>query len=159
SQAARVRPIGEERWREANEGNLDTSQPYLQKLPSGRSIALFFYDGPIARAVAFERLLSRGEDLAARLLGAVRQGHGTQLVHIAPEGGSYGHHHPRGDMALAYALQHIEQGGAARLTNYGEFLERFPPWLEVEVRERTSWSCGHGIERWRSDCGCNSGRP
>src|SRR5262249_12611929 len=119
----------------------------------------FFYDGPIARAVAFERLLTRGEDLAARLLGAFRQDRpGAQLVHIATDGESYGHHHPHGDMALAYALQHIAASGAARLTNYGEFLERFPPRLEVEIKERTSWSCIHGVERWRSHCGCNSGR-
>src|SRR5262249_802702 len=74
-------------------------------------------------------------------------------------GESYGHHHPHGDMALAFALQHIEQGGAARLTNYGEFLDRFPPRLEVEIKENASWSCPHGGERWRADCGCNSGRP
>jgi hypothetical protein len=62
-------------------------------------------------------------------------------------------------MALAYALQLVEQSEVAKLTNYGEFLEKFPPTWEAEVVENSSWSCAHGIERWRSDCGCNSGHP
>jgi hypothetical protein len=130
-------------------------------LPSGKSIAVFFYDGPISRAVAFEQLLRDGQALAGRLLGGFHdQRPWPQLVHIATDGETYGHHHRFGDMALAFALHHIESTGAAQLTNYGEFLERFPPQHEAEVVEDTSWSCVHGVERWRSDCGCNSGgRP
>ena len=81
-----------------------------------------------------------------------------QLVHIATDGESYGHHHRHGDMALAYALDYIEANGLARLTNYGEYLEKHPPTHEVEIFENTSWSCVHGIERWRSDCGCHTGQ-
>ena len=80
-------------------------------------------------------------------------------MHIATDGETYGHHHRHGDMALAYALDHIESDPAIRLTNYGEFLEKYPPTHEVQIIENTSWSCAHGVERWRSDCGCNSGRP
>src|ERR1051326_7181079 len=82
---------------------------------------------------------------------------GPALMHIATDGETYGHHHKYGDMALAYALHHIEANNLARLTNYGEFLEKFPPTHEVEIIDNTSWSCAHGVERWRSDCGCNSG--
>jgi hypothetical protein len=81
-----------------------------------------------------------------------------QLMHIATDGETYGHHHPHGDMALAYALSYIESKDLAKITNYGEFLEKHPPTHEVEIIQDTSWSCAHGIERWRSNCGCNSGR-
>ena len=156
-QAARWRVIGETEWLVAN-GHLDPTRPYLCRLPSGRSISIFFYDGPISRAVAFEQLLARGENLAHRLLGAFNDTRThVQLVNIATDGETYGHHHRFGEMALAYALQLIETQPDVRLTNYGEFLAQHPPAHEVEIIERTAWSCSHGVERWRSDCGCNTG--
>uniref|UniRef100_A0A7C3UXV1 DUF3536 domain-containing protein n=1 Tax=Desulfobacca acetoxidans TaxID=60893 RepID=A0A7C3UXV1_9BACT len=158
-QAARVREIGQEAWREVSGGAVDPTKAYRLTLPSGRSINLFFYDAPISRGVAFENLLNRGEDLANRLVGAFsEERHDPQLVHIATDGETYGHHHRYGDMALAYALEYIESKGLARLTNYGEFLEKHPPVFEVEIFENTSWSCAHGVERWRNDCGCHSGQ-
>jgi alpha-amylase/alpha-mannosidase (GH57 family) len=156
-QADRVRPIGSEEWHDASAGRIDTTRAYLQRLPSGRTIALFFYDGMISRGVAFEGLLNRGEDLAGRLLGAFSDKERPELVHIATDGETYGHHHRFGEMALAYALHYIESTGQARLTNYGQFLELHPPEYEVDIREQSSWSCFHGVERWRSDCGCNTG--
>jgi len=154
-QAARFRPMGDEQWME---GDLDPTRSYLCRLPSGRSIAIFFYDGPISRAVAFENLLSSGEGFAERLLGGFSDGRDwPQLLHIATDGETYGHHQKFGDMALAAALNHIEANNLARITNYGEYLNLCPPAWEVEIRERTSWSCAHGVERWNSDCGCNSG--
>jgi len=157
-QAARVRKAGERAWHDVGGGQVDPTAPYTVVLPSGRRIAVFFYDGPISRAIAFERLLERGEDLVGRLRGAFHDGRGrVELVHIATDGETYGHHHRFGDMALAYALDVLERDGSVQLTNYGEFLERFPPGHEAEIVERTSWSCNHGVERWRFDCGCNSG--
>jgi alpha-amylase/alpha-mannosidase (GH57 family) len=157
-QAARVRRIGETRWHDFSGGRIDPTRAYEQRLPSGRKIALFFYDGPVSRAVAFEGLLTRGENLANRLLGVFSEDRErSQLAHIATDGESYGHHHRFGDMALAYALNHIESHGLAKLTNYGEFLERNPPTHQVEIVQKTSWSCFHGIDRWWSNCGCNSG--
>jgi alpha-amylase/alpha-mannosidase (GH57 family) len=156
-QALRHRTIGETKWTDAN-GGIDPTCVYRCKLPSGRSIDIFFYDGPISRAVAFEQLLARGENLAHRLAGAFSPARShTQLVNIATDGETYGHHHPNGDMALAYALHYIEERGLARLTNYGEYREQHPPTCEVEIAENTAWSCAHGLERWRSDCGCNTG--
>ena len=158
-QARRAKKLTEKRaWDPADEENIDLRRPYLCKLPSGRTIAVFFYDGPVSRAVAFEGLLHNGESLANRLLGAFdRHGSGNQLVHIATDGESYGHHHKFGDMALAYALYYLEQNNRAKLTVYGEYLEKNLPQYEVEVVENSSWSCMHGIERWRDNCGCNSG--
>ena len=158
SQARRVRPLRGRNWRDVSDGRVDPSRAYLAKLPSGRSIALFFYDGPISRAVAFEGLLRRGEYLADRLAGAFSDSRDwPQLVHMATDGETYGHHHGQGEMALAYALHHIESEGLARLTNYGEYLERHPPTQQVEILEKTAWSCVHGVGRWWEDCGCNSG--
>jgi len=157
-QASRVRPIGGGKWADVNGAKIDPTMAYSLRLPSGRSIALFFYDGPISRAVAFEGLLKNGESFAQRLLrGFSEKRKWPQMVHIATDGETYGHHHRFGDMALAFALHHIESKNLARLTNYGEFLENHPPTHEVEIFENTSWSCAHGIERWRSDCGCSSG--
>lgn len=163
ARAVRPRSRGDGRWLDVSGGRIDPRMPYETVLPSGRRIALFFYDGPISRAVAFERLLHRGEALADRLLGAFQSSTDgippgvPQLVHIATDGETYGHHHPFGEMALAYALTYLEQRGDVRLTNYGEILARHPPEYEVQIAEQTAWSCAHGVERWRSDCGCNSG--
>ncbi len=157
-QASRVRRIGGRSWRDVSGARIDPTRAYEQRLPSGRKIALFFYDGPISRAVAFERLLAKGEDFAHRLMSAFSdQRTWPQLVHIATDGESYGHHHAHGDMGLAYALHFIESNGLARITNYGEFLEKHPPTHQVEIFEKTAWSCAHAVERWWRDCGCNSG--
>jgi len=137
---------------------IDPRRPYKITLPSGRSISLFFYDGPISRAVAFERLLDNGETFARRLLGAFTEDNDQpQLAHIATDGETYGHHHHYGDMALSYALNYIESKSLARITNYAEYLELNPPEQEVEIFENTAWSCVHGVGRWSTNCGCNSG--
>ena len=154
-QAARFRKIGDDQW---NDEAIDPTRSYLCRLESGRAITLFFYDGPISQALAFENLLSNGDTLAERLnAGFSDQRDGAQLLHIATDGETYGHHQRFGDMALASALNRMEADKLARVTNYGEFLELQPPLYQVEIRERTSWSCSHGVERWQSDCGCNSG--
>jgi alpha-amylase/alpha-mannosidase (GH57 family) len=156
-QARRVRPIGG-RWRDVSGARVDPSMPYLVKLPSGGTIVVFFYDGPISRGVAFEGLLANGERFANRLTGAFSSTRNwPQLVHIATDGESYGHHHRYGDMALATAIHSIERNESAHLTIYGEYLERHEPTHQAEIFERSSWSCVHGVDRWWSDCGCNSG--
>lgn len=157
-QASRVRKIDAGKWTDISGGRIDPTRAYLCRLPSGLRINIFFYDGPISRSVAFEKLLNRGEDFANRLVsGFSNQRQWSQIMHIATDGETYGHHHRFGDMALAYALNYIESRSLAKLTNYGEYLEKYPPDHEVEILDNTSWSCNHGIERWKSNCGCNSG--
>jgi alpha-amylase/alpha-mannosidase (GH57 family) len=159
-QAKRVRRIGTRNWRDVNGEQIDPTMAYRVRLPSRRSINLFFYDGPISRGIAFEGLLNNGEHFAKRLLGAFSdQRTWPELVHVATDGETYGHHHRHGEMALSYALEYIQAKKTADITNYGEYLERHPPTHEVEIIENTSWSCVHGIERWRTDCGCNAGHP
>ncbi len=161
-QAHRVRLKGTDAWEDVSGGRIDTTVPYRIELPSGRSMALFFYDGSTSRAVAFEGLLSSGERFARRLVSrfpeeAAGDADTDRLVHIATDGETYGHHHRHGEMALSYALHEIESNGWATLTNYGAYLASHPPTREVEIWEDSSWSCVHGVERWRSDCGCHTG--
>jgi alpha-amylase/alpha-mannosidase (GH57 family) len=157
-QGGRVRPLGGRAWRKVDGGRVDPSMAYAVRVPSGQAINVFFYDGPISRAIAFEDLLADGKRFSDRLLGAFSDARTwPQLVHIATDGETYGHHRAYGDMALAFALHNIEISQTARLTNYGEYLEKHPPTQEAKIIGNTSWSCAHGIERWRSNCGCNSG--
>lgn len=132
---------------------VDTRRAYRIELPSGRSIAVFFYDGPTSRAVAFEHLLHDGKRFADRLIARVDGDEGG-LAHIATDGETYGHHHRHGEMALAWALSHLETSGRAELINYGAFLERHPPTWTATIHEPSAWSCAHGVGRWTSDCGC-----
>jgi alpha-amylase/alpha-mannosidase (GH57 family) len=159
-QCLRIRPLeGDAEWTDTANATVDTSRPYLVRFESGVSIAVFFYNGPMSRAIAFEGLLNLGENLAARLKSGFTDSTEPQLVHVATDGESYGHHHRYGEMALAYALYLLEQDKTVKLTNYGRYLEQFPPEYEAEIVENTSWSCEHGVERWRSNCGCNGGKP
>ena len=157
-QAERIRPPDSERWDDVSDGCIDPHRPYLQRLGNGHAMAVFFYDGGIAHEVAFDGLLNNGDHFADRLMDGFNNGDAEdQLVHIATDGETFGHHHHRGDMALAYALDRIESDPHVRLSNYAEYLSLHQPAWEVQIKENTSWSCPHGVERWKSDCGCNSG--
>jgi alpha-amylase/alpha-mannosidase (GH57 family) len=159
-QCKRIRPLKEgAEWVDTPDASVDITRPYLVRFNSGEAIAVFFYNGPISRAIAFEGLLNSGEDLAARLKSGFKDGAQPQLVSVATDGESYGHHHTYGEMALAYAVRLLEHDKSAKTVNYASFLAQFPPEFECEIVEDTSWSCAHGIERWRSNCGCNGGKP
>ena len=137
-----------------DETTLDTSTPYQVNLPSGRTMTVFFYNGSLARAVAFEHLLADGEAFFQRLAA----GTGSGLCSLATDGESYGHHFKFGEMALAYAIHRITADSHGYgLTNYAAFLEKHPPSQSVILHEKSSWSCVHGVERWKSHCGCSNG--
>jgi hypothetical protein len=153
-----VRRKGGRSWKDVSGDRIDPSRAYQVTLPSKKTISVFFYDGPISQGVAFEGLLNDGKRFADRLMSGFSDARDwPQLSHIATDGESYGHHHRFGEMALTYALQQIDESKVAELTNYGQFLERYPANHFVEMVENSSWSCIHGVERWRSNCGCNSG--
>jgi len=159
-QCRRIRPLRDgANWADTPNASVDTTRPYLVRFDSGVAIAVFFYNGPASRAIAFEGLLNSGENFAARLKAGFKDSPDPQLVHVATDGESYGHHHKHGEMALAYALRLLEQDKSVNLTNYAAYLAQFPPEYECQIAENTSWSCVHGIERWRSNCGCNGGKP
>lgn len=158
-QAASVRVQGWGGWEDVTGARIDTRQAYVCKLPSGRKINLFFYDGVLSQKIAFGELLDDGGAFAKELIEA-NPAHGRPVLsHVATDGESYGHHHKHGDMALAYCLECIDSSAEAQLTVYGEYLSFYPPECEVKIIENSSWSCAHGVERWRSDCSCGDGTP
>jgi len=160
-QASRIKPVNDTQWMDVRYGGIDCSQPYLCCLPSGESIVIFFYDESISQELAFSNLLENGEVFANRMMRYFSENQKQSgLLNIASDGETYGHHHRFGDMALAYALYLIESQDLARITIYGEYLSTCPPTHQVEIIENTSWSCPHGVKRWRSDCGCcTTGSP
>ena len=156
-QLNRTRPIGADNWEEALGGGIDPSRPYRVSLPSGRSINVIVYDRQISQDIAFGDLLTNGDRVLARLMQGFRDDREwPQLVSVASDGETYGHHHRFADMALAYVLHRIDETLPADLVNFGAFLDLYPPTHEAEIVENTSWSCAHGVERWRSNCGCST---
>lgn len=148
-------PSGE--WIPFDESSIDTHHSYKVILPNGQSIAVFFYNGAISQKVAFEGLLNDGARFAEELINDAHKMSKSGIVNIATDGESYGHHHRFGEMALASCIYNIEKDENISMINYGHFLELFPPEMEIKIKENTSWSCYHGVERWRADCGCNTG--
>jgi alpha-amylase/alpha-mannosidase (GH57 family) len=162
-QAARIRDSRQASasWQEISKNSIDPSIPYLRyhRNVSGKSLAVFFYDADIAHAIAFEQALSLSAALAERIAG--RPGAG-EMVNVATDGESYGHHHKFGDLGLAHLLKTDAPARGFKVTNYGEYLDQHPPSVEVEIDngpagEGSSWSCIHGVARWTSDCGCHTG--
>ncbi|MFN0274239.1 MAG: DUF3536 domain-containing protein [Chitinophagales bacterium] len=137
--------------------DFNTNVPYLCKLPSGKSISLFFYNGELAQDVAFNRLLSDGHNFYKRIITSHVFDDSIELTHIATDGETYGHHHRYGEMGLAACIYFAEYYKNVSITNYAEFLAGNPPQQEVLIHENSSWSCVHGVERWRNDCGCSDG--
>ncbi len=156
-QARAVRLLGHSRWQHVDASSLDSGLPYLVRLESGGSIGVFFYDAAVARDVAFGGLLKDGRVLADRLVAESRT-HAPEprLLLVATDGETYGHHHKFGEMALATCFSKLGSSGVP-LTVPAEFLDFCPPRHEVLISENTSWSCPHGVERWRKDCGCSTG--
>jgi len=153
-QAAAITGIDSDDWQEVNEFSINIKEPYLVELPSGKTISIFFYDGGVSQAVAYEGLLKNGDNFWNKIAGASAEG----LLSIGTDGETYGHHVEFGEMALAHVLsQGIEKRDGISLLNYGAYLEQNPPKYKVRIHEDSSWSCIHGIERWRSDCGCCTG--
>ncbi len=169
-QASRIRPFEGKRWIDVSRGRIDPTQPYrcFLKDPSGKKvfdqfIDIFFYEGAISREVAFGDLLRNGDLFCDRFAKVyIPSKKRPQLIHIATDGETYGHHKKFGEMALAYALQEGFSSRGLELINHGAYLKRFPPTYEVEIDEGpkgegSSWSCAHGVERWKEDCGCSTG--
>ncbi|MBP3846526.1 DUF3536 domain-containing protein [bacterium] len=159
-QALRIRKFGDKDWQDVSWGNIDPARSYKYIIKSApeKSINLFFYDGAISRSVAFDELLKDGNKFIRRLKEGVSESRDyPQLVNIATDGESYGHHTKFGDMALSYVLKIKAESEGFKITNYGEYLEKYESDYEADIKQASSWSCFHGVGRWKEDCGCSTG--
>ncbi len=159
-QALRIKKLSDNEWQDVSWGNIDPARSYKYKIKSdpSKSIDLFFYDGAISRSVAFDELLKDGNKFIKRLEEGVSDVRDyPQLINIATDGESYGHHTKFGDMALSYVLKIKAESEGFKITNYGEYLDKYESDYEVDIKQASSWSCFHGVGRWKEDCGCSTG--
>lgn len=127
--------------------------PGLYVTPGGHEIALFVYDGALSHGVAFGDLLEDGVAWANLMIG---DEDAPKLRSMATDGETFGHHHKFGEMGLASAVVEVQAHPRVRLENYASFLAREGVSHEVRLVEPSAWSCAHGVERWRADCGCRA---
>jgi alpha-amylase/alpha-mannosidase (GH57 family) len=171
-QARRVRPLEGRVWETVDAQTLDTTQAYRCFLPDSSKdpkksqyIDVFFYDGGVASDLSFGGLLNDSKEFVDRLVKGFRPDlPRPQLLNVATDGENYGHHHMFGELGLAYALEKVISQEGFTLTNYATFLELAPPLMQVELevgpkQAGSSWSCAHGVGRWKEDCGCSTGGP
>lgn len=159
-QALKFKKIEDKEWIDVSWGNIDPARAYRYYIKSapGKYIDLFFYDGAISKSVAFDEILKDGNKFIRRLKEGVSTNREyPQLINIATDGESYGHHTKFGDMALSYVLKIRAKEEGFTLVNYAQYLEKYPPEVEVDIKQASSWSCFHGVGRWKEDCGCSTG--
>ncbi len=159
-QALKMKKSTDKEWTDVSWGNIDPARSYTYNIKSapGKTIDLFFYDGAISRSVAFDELLKDGNKFIRRLKEGVSDLRDyPQLINIATDGESYGHHTKFGDMALAYVLKIRAEDEGFKITNYAEYLAKYKSDYEVDIKQASSWSCFHGVGRWCEDCGCSTG--
>lgn len=159
-QALKMKKSTAKEWQDVSWGNIDParSYKYTLKCDPTKSIDLFFYDGAISRSVAFDELLTDGNKFIKRLKEGVSEDRDyPQLINIATDGESYGHHTKFGDMALSYVLKIKAEDEGFKITNYAEYLDKYRSDYDVDIKQASSWSCFHGVGRWKEDCGCSTG--
>jgi len=166
-QAESVRPLAGGDWADVSSGQIDPKMPYRCFLKNDREkfIDIFFYDGPISRSIGFGDLAFDANRFMDAIEMANHENHHKQaLIQVAVDGETYGHHKPFADRTLAYTLHMEAPKRGFQVVNYAEFLDLYPPHHEVKIKEGedgegTSWSCAHGIRRWKDHCGCRGDGP
>ena len=167
SQAQRCRPFPTEddphsQWHEVGGNQIDPTRPYRCYLDSQKTgkksqayIDIFFYDGPISRDMGFSDVVYNSHHFAGRVGAAIRGDHRrSQLISVATDGETFGHHKKGTEKTLAYAFIGEFPRHGWTVTNYAHYLSLNPPGWEVQLKPVTAWSCAHGVDRWQDDCGC-----
>lgn len=162
SQARKCRPIHDENkkedWLEVTGGQIDPTRPYRCYVKGMGHIDIFFYDGPISADMGFGDVLSSSHNFYSRLKLAVRgDKRQSQLLSVATDGETFGHHKHDTERCLAYAFTKEFPQKGWTVTNYAHYLSLVEPTWEVELKPVTAWSCSHGVDRWQDDCGCGGG--
>jgi hypothetical protein len=162
-QVESVRKIGEEEWHDVSHGNIDIQRAYRIFVDenSKEYIDCFFYHGPLSHAISFQQIMHSAQSCAQRIIASYGVGDNL-LLSIATDGETFGHHHPFSEMCLGYLMKYELPSHGVLCTNFGNYLEKFPPQYEVRLKRGendlgTSWSCAHGVKRWYDDCGCRIG--
>jgi hypothetical protein len=145
---------------QADTDHVDTTEPYSVTLPGGRKIAVFFYDRDLSGRVSFDPALTSNadtfalRDLAGHFSAEKTQGGDPQLILVASDGELYGHHQPFRDYFLSHLLSGASEHVGITPTYLARWLREHPPRRTIGIRDNTSWSCHHGVQRWAYDCGC-----
>ena len=161
SQAAFARKPCDDKWVDVNDGTINSKQPYkcFSKINKIKFINIFFYDGPVSKSVAFDDVLTSSQKLLDKIFIAEdKTVKDDQLISVATDGETFGHHKRHAERTLAFFLKTLAPQNNLKNVNFGEYLELHPPVYEVMLKEGdngegTSWSCPHGVKRWKEDCG------
>jgi hypothetical protein len=133
------------------------------RLPSGRTITVFFYNGPLSGGVSFDwDTTSNADSFAAAYLPShlnrEKVTRGTdQLIVVATDGELYGHHKPWRDRFLSHLVREGARAYGFEVTSLGRYLRDHPATREVTLRVPSAWSCAHGVARWSTGCACTQG--
>ena len=165
SQAAYTRKLGEENWSDVNDNSIDPKMPYrrFSELNRKMYIDIFFYDGPVSKSVAFDDVLASSQNLLNKIFSASdEKSRSQQLISVATDGETFGHHKKHAERTLAFFMKSLVPQNRLKVVNFGEYLAEHQPVFEVRIKpgdngEGTSWSCVHGVKRWKEDCGCGGG--
>lgn len=158
SQAQKVRLIGSDKWIDVSDGRINPKIPYRYYSENSNDyIDLIFYDGNISRAVAFDDVLVSSQNLLTKIFEASDlSSDKPQLISVATDGETFGHHKKHAERTLAYFMKVLVKENKLKIVNLGQYLAENKPMYEVQIKEGegTSWSCPHGVARWKEDCGC-----
>jgi alpha-amylase/alpha-mannosidase (GH57 family) len=148
---------------QAESYQLDVTEPYRVALSAGKSISVFFYHQELSSGISFNPSLTNNADefvknylIPTFMWEKERRGE-PQLLLIASDGELYGHHQHFRDRFLAHLVNGASSSAGLEKTYPALWLKKYPPTHWVSIREGTSWSCHHGVERWRGNCGCTAG--
>ena len=164
SQAEAARNTGSQEWIDVSGNTMNPKQPYrvFSRTDNSQFMDIFFYDGPISKSVAFDDVLKSSNNLLNKIKLAAADTDASQLISVATDGETFGHHKKFAERTLAFFLVTLAPESGLKIVNYGEYLAANSPSMEVLIKngdngEGTSWSCPHGVKRWKEDCGCGSG--